>query len=263
MKHIKIFCGMVLLTTLSLLFLAGCKKKDLEEAAKPQAEKVQAAIDTSQVQQEETIVSGLPELEEGKTEIEARLQALVSLIEEKEQSLNQREKRLLEQEKRLQEEMTTLRKKESSLARLQIISWVVLVIGLAGIIFSLVIVRRRDKGSKPEPEEVLRPTRTFKDRKDEYVQKMETQIKEWHARVDELKAKADRAKEGAKEEYQKQVEALRTKLESAKKKLQVLKDAGEETWEEVKKGVDKAGDDLKKAVENAVSRLNRDSEKLN
>jgi hypothetical protein len=94
-------------------------------------------------------------------------------------------------------------------------------------------------------------------KKEDYVQKIEAQLKKWGSKIDILKAKAEKSKAEAKITYLKQVEELRIKQDSVKQKLHDLKGSGDEAWEELKSGVDKALEDLKGALEQAVSKFKR------
>jgi hypothetical protein len=86
---------------------------------------------------------------------------------------------------------------------------------------------------------------------------MEAQLKQWSTEIDILKAKAEKAKAEAKITYLKQIEELRSKQESVKGKVHELRASGDEAWEDVKKGVDNALADLKKALKRAASRFKK------
>jgi uncharacterized coiled-coil DUF342 family protein len=93
------------------------------------------------------------------------------------------------------------------------------------------------------------------DKKEEYIQKLDAQLREWSAGIDDLKAKADKAKGEIKTEYNKQIESLDAKREAARKKLKELKEAGGQAWEELKTGAEKAWNELKTALDNAVDKF--------
>jgi hypothetical protein len=85
--------------------------------------------------------------------------------------------------------------------------------------------------------------------KNDYVAKMEAELKEWSARLNELKAKASKAAAQGRVEYQKQLETLQSKHDAAASKLAELKSAGEDRWESLKAGVEGAWNELKAAVD--------------
>ena len=82
-------------------------------------------------------------------------------------------------------------------------------------------------------------------------------MKEWTAKMDVLKAKAEKAKGEAKIKYYEETEDLRTKQKLAKQKLQDLRESGDDAWEELKAGGDKALDDLRDALNRAASRFKK------
>ena len=71
--------------------------------------------------------------------------------------------------------------------------------------------------------------------KDTYQEKLETQLKEWNAKIGELRSRAERVATGARVKYQEEVEALRFRYEGAQRKLQELKQAGEGVWEDLRR----------------------------
>jgi archaellum component FlaC len=96
------------------------------------------------------------------------------------------------------------------------------------------------------PEEKLEKRKT-------YQEKIESQLKEWGAKIDQLKAKAETSTSELKMKYEKQIEDLRAKQEIVQLKLREFKDSGEETWEEIKTGIDKGLNELKDSLDHAIS----------
>jgi predicted ATP-binding protein involved in virulence len=92
-------------------------------------------------------------------------------------------------------------------------------------------------------------------RRKAYEEKIDAQLKEWNAQIDLLKAKADKAKAEAKIDYYKTIDALQHKQEEARTKLKELKTAGDEAWEDVKKGAEKAWAEIRIAYKDATSRF--------
>ena len=80
----------------------------------------------------------------------------------------------------------------------------------------------------------------MKEKRKAYEEKLDAKLKEWKAKVALLKAKAENAKADAKIDYYKAIEALEHKQDEAKTRLQELKTAGDEAWETVKLGAEKA-----------------------
>ncbi len=91
--------------------------------------------------------------------------------------------------------------------------------------------------------------------KDVYKDKLDEQLKEWSIKIADLKIKAELAEANLRVEYIKQVEMLRVKKEEAEIKLDELKKAGDDAWETLKSGVDKAASELKYAINSAISKF--------
>ena len=93
------------------------------------------------------------------------------------------------------------------------------------------------------------------DKRKAYEEKFEAQLKEWSAEIALLKAKADKATAEAKIEYYKVIEAFQRKQETAMMKLQELRGAGDDGWEDLKIGAEKAWAEVKTAFQSAASRF--------
>lgn len=91
--------------------------------------------------------------------------------------------------------------------------------------------------------------------KEAYEQKLQAKLDEWSADIDKLKAKADSAEADLQLEYYKQIEELRSMQETAADKLIELKDAGDDTWEDIKAGVESTWDSLGNALNSFASRF--------
>jgi peptidoglycan hydrolase CwlO-like protein len=79
------------------------------------------------------------------------------------------------------------------------------------------------------------------------VGKLETQLKQWGAKLDELVAKADRAGTTARIDNRKRIDDLKAKVQAAQSKLDEVKTAGREKWETLKTGVESAWAELELA----------------
>jgi hypothetical protein len=88
-----------------------------------------------------------------------------------------------------------------------------------------------------------------------YREKMETQLKDWCARIDRLKTTASSATAENKLKLEREIEVLRKKKDSFRIKLEGMKDAGEDAWEVLKSGLEKAAADLKDAFDEARSKF--------
>ena len=81
-------------------------------------------------------------------------------------------------------------------------------------------------------------------KRDEYIQKMKSQLDELNAKMDEVAAKAKDAKEEARAKYRDEVAGLRHQSKVAAAKLEELKAAGADTWESMMAEMDKMRDAL-------------------
>lgn len=242
----------LILTTflsLGLVFMACEQNQKVEKEAEVSGK---SAADTSESVEEREPAPSLSELEEGKTAIEGRLESLLTLLEEKQRALMAREEELYKRERALVAKAAHLNDREQRLARLRIVSWMVLALGIVGIIAGLIISRRtpgqpssQTQGAGAKAQKV----------KQEFVKNMETELATVESKITEMKKKAESAKEEAKKEYQKQIRTLQGKRTAFKKKLKDVQDAGEGAWEELRAGVQKAAEDLKKAADDAASKL--------
>jgi len=84
--------------------------------------------------------------------------------------------------------------------------------------------------------------------REEQIDKLAAQLKEWSANIDELESKARAAKADVKTGYENQIRQLKDKRDGAKQKLLELKGASAEAWDILKAGAETSWADLKNAV---------------
>jgi len=75
--------------------------------------------------------------------------------------------------------------------------------------------------------------------KDEYIESLAAELKEWSAQIDVLTAKAEAAGEQAKLKYAEEIDALRAKHLAATEKMRELREEGGDAWEVTKESADK------------------------
>ena len=85
--------------------------------------------------------------------------------------------------------------------------------------------------------------------REEYQALMEKQLNEWKAQTERFKAGAEQMGAQVKAQYDKNLEVLHAKQEEAWQNFAKLKGANESAWEQFKAHMDKAGGELKDAVE--------------
>jgi hypothetical protein len=85
--------------------------------------------------------------------------------------------------------------------------------------------------------------------REDYQKLMEKQLNEWKAQTERFRADAEKIEAQNKAQYEKNLETLRTAQADAWENFNKLKGANESTWSEVKVYMDKAGGEVKAAVE--------------
>lgn len=93
------------------------------------------------------------------------------------------------------------------------------------------------------------------DKKQAYEKKARAELDLLQARLDELKAKARKAAADAEINYHQQIDELKAKRDSTQDYLAELGRAGQDTWGELKEGVNRAISELKSGLDQAASRL--------
>jgi hypothetical protein len=85
--------------------------------------------------------------------------------------------------------------------------------------------------------------------REDYQAQMEKQLQEWRAQTERFKAGAQQLEAHAKVEYEKNLERLRAMEADAWENFNKLKSASETAWSEFRAHMDKAGSEVKAAVE--------------
>jgi len=111
--------------------------------------------------------------------------------------------------------------------------------------------RTISKFKKSEEEMAERVSR----KKKAYLEKMESQLREWNTKIEILKARAEKSKAEAKTKYFEEIKELRKKQDTVKQKLHEIGESGGEAWEDLKGAMDQALDELKKGLKQALSRV--------
>jgi Ribonuclease G/E len=85
-----------------------------------------------------------------------------------------------------------------------------------------------------------------------YQAKIERELAQADEIVEELRAKTEQADEEIQDAYRQQIQALQEIHDRARARLKELKVADEETWLDLKPGLDGLMSELRKAVANAT-----------
>jgi outer membrane murein-binding lipoprotein Lpp len=93
--------------------------------------------------------------------------------------------------------------------------------------------------------------------REEYIDKLAAQLKDWSAKIDEMEVKARAMKEDAKVKYETQIRELKDQRDAAMRQLHELKGASGDAWDVVKTGVETAWSDLQKALTEAKQKFQK------
>lgn len=93
--------------------------------------------------------------------------------------------------------------------------------------------------------------------RDEYVEKLKTQLDEWNAQVTKWEAKTKAAQASARAEYEKQLAAFRKQRDEALAQLRKVQAASGDAWTELARGADEAWARMREAFEKAQSHFKK------
>jgi SMC interacting uncharacterized protein involved in chromosome segregation len=93
--------------------------------------------------------------------------------------------------------------------------------------------------------------------REEYIDHMMAQLKEWSRKIDQLEFKARTARADARITYENRIQDLKSKREAVITRIRELKGAGTEAWESITGGVDAAWDEFKHAFTEAKDKFKK------
>jgi hypothetical protein len=91
--------------------------------------------------------------------------------------------------------------------------------------------------------------------REDYQALMEKQLNEWKAQTELFKARSQQIEAHAKAQYERNLEVLRAKQAEAWENFYKLKGANESAWEQFKAHMEKAGGEVKAAVEGMTTKF--------
>lgn len=97
----------------------------------------------------------------------------------------------------------------------------------------------------------------MKTKKEEYIDRLAGQLKEWSAKIDELEGKAAGTASDIRADYESKVRELKDKRNRLSERLQEMKGSGSEAWTALKDGVEAATKDLSDAVKTARDKFRK------
>jgi lipid II:glycine glycyltransferase (peptidoglycan interpeptide bridge formation enzyme) len=93
--------------------------------------------------------------------------------------------------------------------------------------------------------------------RDEYVQKLKSQLDQWNAEVAKWEAQAKTAQAGMQAEYQKQLALYRSRRDEAVSQLRKVQSASADAWSDMMRGTDDAWKKMQEAFNQARSRFDK------
>ncbi|HYY60636.1 MAG TPA: hypothetical protein VE756_04520 [Burkholderiales bacterium] len=87
--------------------------------------------------------------------------------------------------------------------------------------------------------------------RDEYIQKLKSQIDQWNAQAKDWEAKARQASATMRAEYEKQLEQYRARRDAALAEMRRLQAASADAWQQMMQGMDSAMKSMHEAFERA------------
>jgi len=91
--------------------------------------------------------------------------------------------------------------------------------------------------------------------KNEYIESLAGELKEWSAQIDLLSAKAKETAGMARLKYVQEVNSLRSSQRAATQKMLDLENASDDAWEQVKVTSDKVWQDLRSGMASAAAKF--------
>jgi uncharacterized protein YlxW (UPF0749 family) len=91
--------------------------------------------------------------------------------------------------------------------------------------------------------------------KNEYIESLTAELKEWSAQIDVLAANAESAAADAKLKYTEELAELRAKQQAAAAKIKELEEASDDAWVTVKDTAVEVWADLKAGLASAVGKF--------
>lgn len=93
--------------------------------------------------------------------------------------------------------------------------------------------------------------------REEYVQKLKSQLDRWNAEAAKWEAKAHGAQATMKQEYDKQLETLHSRRDEALYQLKLVQNASTDAWQDMMRGADQAWNRMQEAFNQAKSHFEK------
>jgi len=94
-------------------------------------------------------------------------------------------------------------------------------------------------------------------KRDEYVEKLKSQLDQWNAQVMQWEAKAREAQADVRANYEKQLDAFRRQRDEALEQMRRVQSATGDAWIDLMRGADDAWSKMREAFEKARSQFHK------
>jgi hypothetical protein len=94
-------------------------------------------------------------------------------------------------------------------------------------------------------------------KRDEYVEKLKSQLDKWNAEMAKWEAQAGTTQEKMRAEYDRQLAALRVHRDQALEQLRKVQSASGDAWTELARGADESWAKMRDAIEKAGSHFKK------
>ena len=88
-----------------------------------------------------------------------------------------------------------------------------------------------------------------------YVEKLRAQLEEWEGEIAKLEARARQLSVDAKLELTRQIGSLRARRDALRAQIAQTQGSSADAWGELRKGLERAGAELRAALDNARSKF--------
>lgn len=91
--------------------------------------------------------------------------------------------------------------------------------------------------------------------KEAYAERLQAEIDSWNADINKLRAKAKLASADVQQKYYEEIEQIEERRDALEARFNELKAANAGAWDDLRQGVERAWQDMSKAMKNAASRF--------
>ena len=91
---------------------------------------------------------------------------------------------------------------------------------------------------------------------DAYKQKIEAEVKEMKAKMKLQEANAEKSSADMRIKFQKNQDDLKSRFKDIEMRLDRFSNSAEDSWGEIRSGIDKSMDEMRDALKNATKHLN-------